>query len=65
MLKGGRKMIVAVLTVLFLALETAGAVAANTSAPQTPWYAAWYLWIGLALFVIALVSVLGASKERE
>ena len=65
MLRLGRKKIVAILTGIFLALETAGAVAASASAPHTPWYSAWYLWIGLAIFVIALVSVLGTNTERE
>lgn len=29
------------------------------------WYTAWWVWVGLALFVIVLVSIVGASKTNR
>lgn len=64
MLRSGRKAIVTILTGAFPVLEAAGAAATAAPTPHKPWYAAWYLWIGLGILVIVLISVLG-PKERD
>jgi hypothetical protein len=50
---------------LMLQLLIAKAVMASSGSGGTPWYGAWYLWIGLGIFIIVIVSVTGSQKNPE
>ena len=50
---------------LMLQLLIAKAVVAGNENNATPWYAAWYLWIGLGVFIIVVVTVVGGEKNRD
>lgn len=63
--KGWKRGIMIIATLLFQ-LVIASAVWADTGSDQnTPWYAAWYLWIGLGVFIIVIISVVGDQRESE
>jgi hypothetical protein len=65
MLRPGRRSIITILTAVFFSLHAAGAVTGDADGDKAPWYAAWYLWLGLGIFIISLVAVLGTTNQRK
>lgn len=61
MLKRG----ILIFVTLMLQLLIAKAVMAHNGSEATPWYSAWYLWIGLGIFIIVIVSVVGGEKRPD
>ena len=47
---------------LLLSMQAVGADAGKAS--SSPWYTAWYLWIGLGVFIIVLVSIVGSGNKQ-
>jgi NADH:ubiquinone oxidoreductase subunit 6 (subunit J) len=63
--EGLKRGIIAAVVVAFNLL-VANAVMADTGRNNsTPWYAAWYLWVGLGIFIIVVVSIVGASERKD
>lgn len=54
-----------ILTGIFHLLMVTQATGSGTSPASVPWYSAWYLWIGLGICMIVLVSIAGTEKKRD
>lgn len=35
-----------------------------SASAHSPWYAVWYLWIALGVFIIIIVAIVGAGNKQ-
>ena len=58
-----RRGIMITVALLFNLLIAKAVMADTVKGSVTPWYAAWYLWAGLGIFIIVIVSIAGEGKN--